>query len=92
MNPRIPKLQWTPDAEAYIPLKHRVRRETLDALMEADDLSLVGSRLGRVMFQGTVDGKCYRLIVELADRKEWVFEPVTGYRYGAGDPGKGGKT
>ncbi len=92
MNPKQPKLRWTPDAEEYILLKHRVRRETLDALMDAEDLSMVSSRLGRVMLQGTVNGKCYRVIVELVDRKEWTFEPVTGYRYSAGDQKKGGNS
>lgn len=92
MNPKKPKLRWAPDAEEYILLKHRVRRETLDALMDAEDLSMVSGRLGRVMLQGTVSGKCYRLIVELVDRKEWVFEPVTGYRYSAGDLKKGGNS
>ncbi len=86
MIPKKPKLRWTPDAEEYILLKHHVRQEILDA----EDLSMVSSRLGRVMLQGTVHGKCYRLIVELLDRKEWAFEPVTGYRYGAGDLKKGG--
>ena len=90
MDARKPKLRWTPAAESYILIKHRVRRETLDALLDADDLSLVGSRLGRLMFQGTVQGKCYRLVVEMVDRKEWIFEPVTGYRYAAGDRKKGG--
>ena len=90
MDPKKPKLRWTPDAEEYILLKHRVRRETLDALMDAEDLSMVSSRLGRLMLQGTVRGKCYRLIVELVDRKDWVFGPVTGYRYSAGDLKQGG--
>jgi hypothetical protein len=91
MDPRNPKLKWTSEAEGYIFHKHRVRRETLDALMEAGDLSMVSSRLGRLMLQGTVGGKCYRLIVELVDRQHWIFEPVTGYRYGAGDPRKEGR-
>ena len=56
--------------------------------MDADDLSLVSSRLGRLMLQGSVNGKCYRLVVEMVDRKEWIFEPVTGYRYAAGDRNK----
>lgn len=90
MDPNKPKLRWTPDAEDYIFIKHRVRRETLDAMMDADDLSMVSSRLGRLMLQGTVSGKCYRLVVEVVDRKAWVLEPVTGYRYAAGDPKKGG--
>jgi len=90
MDAKKPKLRWTPEIEGYISIKHRVRRETLDALMDADDLSLVSSRLGRLMLQGTVSGKCYRLIVEMVARKEWIFEPVTGYRYAAGDPKKGG--
>ena len=47
MDGEKPKLRWTPEAEAYILIKHRVRRETLDALMDADDLSLVESRFGR---------------------------------------------
>ena len=38
----------------------------------------------------TVSGKCYRLVVvELVDKKAWILEPVTGYRYAAGDPKKG---
>jgi hypothetical protein len=90
VDPNKPKLRWTPDAEDYIFIKHRVRRETLDAMMDADDLSMVSSRLGRLMLQGTVSGKCYRLVVEVVDRKAWVLEPVTGYRYAAGDPKKGG--
>ena len=57
--------------------------------MFAPDLSLASSRLGRLMVQGTVQGKCYRLIVEVLDREAWVFSPVTGYRYAAGDPRKG---
>lgn len=90
MDAKKPKLKWTPDAESYILIKHRVRREILDALMDAEDLSMVSSRLGRLLFQGTVNGKCYRLVVEVVDRKDWVFEPVTGYRYSAGDRKKGG--
>ena len=90
MDAKKPKLKWTPDAEGYILIKHRVRREILDALMDAEDLSMVSSRLGRLLFQGTVNGKCYRLVVEVVDRKDWVFEPVTGYRYSAGDRKKGG--
>ena len=90
MDAKKPKLRWSPEIEGYIFLKHRVRQEVLDALMDADDLSLVSSRLGRLMLQGTVSGKCYRLVVEMVDRKEWVFEPVTGYRYAAGDRKKGG--
>ena len=62
----------------------------MDALMDAEDLSLVSSRLGRLMLQGSVDGKCYRMVVELVDKKEWIFEPVTGYRYAAGDRKQGG--
>jgi len=58
--------------------------------MDADDLSLVSSRLGRLMLQGTVNGKCYRLVVEVLDKKEWTLEPVTGFRYAAGDRKKGG--
>jgi len=50
------------------------------ATMDAEDLSMVSSCLGRLMLQGTVNGKCYRLIAELVDRKEWNLEPVTGYR------------
>lgn len=91
MAVRKPRLEWTQENEGYILLKHRVRRETLDALMEAEDLSLVGSRLGRLMLQGTVGGKCYRLVVELVDRQAWLFEPVTGYRYAAGDRKRGGE-
>jgi hypothetical protein len=87
-----PKLRRTPEVEGYILIKHRVRREPLDALMDADDLSLVESRFGRLMMQGTVNGKCYRLVVEVVDRKEWILEPVTGYRYAAGDRKKGGTT
>lgn len=92
MDGEKPKLRWTPEAEAYILTKHRVRRETLDALLDADDLSLVDSRFGRLMLQGTVNGKCYRLVVDVVDRKERVVEPVTGYRYAAGDRKKGGKS
>ena len=91
MDPKKPKLRWTPVAEEYILLKHRVPREALDALMDAEDLSMVSSRLGRVMVQGTLNGKCYRLTVELVDRKEGTFEPVTGYRYSTGDLKKGRK-
>ena len=90
MDAKKPKLRWTSDAEEYILIRHRVRRETLDALMDAEDLSMVGSRLGRLLLQGTVGGKCYRLVVEMVDRKKWIFEPVTGYRYAAGDLKKGG--
>ncbi len=90
MDGRKPRLRWTPESEGYIFIKHRVRRETLDALMDAEDLAMVGSRFGRLMLQGTVNGKCYRLVVELVDREEWLLEPVTGYRYAAGDRKKGG--
>ena len=90
MYAKKPKLRWTPDAEEYIFIKHRVRRDTLDALLDAEDLSMVSSRLGRLMLQGTVHGKCYRLVVEMVDRKAWIFEPVTGYRYSTGDKKKGG--
>lgn len=90
MVAKKPKLKWTPDAEGYILIKHRVRREILEALMDAEDLSMVSSHLGRLLFQGTVNGKCYRLVVDVVDRKDWVFEPVTGYRYSAGDREKGG--
>lgn len=85
VDAKKPKLRWTPATEEYILIKHRVRREILDALMDAEDLSMVSSRLGRLMLQGTVGGKCYRLVVEMVDRKEWIFEPVTGYRYATGD-------
>ena len=37
------------------------------------------------MIQGTVNGKCYRLVVELVDKKDWLLEPVTAYRYAGGD-------
>jgi len=90
MDAKKPKLRWTPEIEGYIFLKHRVRREVMDALMDADDLSLVSSRLGRLMLQGSVNGKCYRLVVEMVDREAWIFEPVTGYRYAAGDRKKEG--
>ena len=80
-----PKLYWTQEAESYIQIKHNVRRDTLDALMDADDLSMVASRFGRLLLQGKVGGKCYRLIVEVVDREKWILEPVTAYRYGAGD-------
>lgn len=90
MDAKKPKLRWTQGVESYILIRHRVRRETLDALMEAEDLSLVKSRFGRLMLQGTVEGKCYRLVVEVVDREAWELEPVTAYRYGAGDPKKGG--
>ena len=91
MDARKPKLKWTPASEGYISIKHNVRREILDALMDAEDLSLVSSRLGRLMLQGSVNGKCYRLVAEVVDKKEWILEPVTGYRYAAGDRKKGGK-
>lgn len=42
------------------------------------------------MLQGTVKGKCYRLVVEVVDKEAWLLEPVTGYRYAAGDRKKGG--
>ena len=90
MEGNQPRLRWTPESEGYIFIKHRVRRETLDALMDAEDLSVVSSRFGRLLLQGTVNGKCYRLVVELVDKKEWILEPVTGYRYAAGDRKKGG--
>lgn len=90
MNAMKPKLKWTLDNETYLLVKHRVRRDTMEALLNAEDLSLVGSRFGRLMLQGSVEGKCYRLIVEVVDPKELVFEPVTGYRYAAGDQKKGG--
>ena len=57
--------------------------------MDAQDLSMVGSRFGRLLLQGTVNGKCYRLVVELVDKEAWILEPVTGYRYAAGDRKKG---
>lgn len=90
MDGKKPSLRWTPASEGYIFIKHRVRREILDALMDADDLSVVSSRLGRFMMQGTVNEKCYRLVVELVDQEAWVLAPVTGYRYAAGDRKKGG--
>jgi hypothetical protein len=58
--------------------------------MDAEDLSMVSSRFGRLMLQGTVNGKCYRLVVEWVDKEERLLEPVTGYRYAAGDRKKGG--
>ena len=90
MDGKQPRLRWTPASEGYIFIKHRVRRETLDALMDAQDLSMVGSRFGRLLLQGTVNGKCYRLVVELVDKEAWILEPVTGYRYAAGDRKQGG--
>jgi hypothetical protein len=36
-----------------------------------------------------LNGKCYRLVVEVVDQKKWILEPVTGYRYAAGDRKKG---
>jgi hypothetical protein len=42
------------------------------------------------MRQGTVNGKCCRLVVEWVDKEEWLLEPVTGCRYAAGDRKKGG--
>ena len=90
MEGKQPRLRWTPEVEGYIFIKHRVRRETLDALMDAEDLSMVGSRFGRLLLQGTVVGKCYRLVVEVVDRAAWILEPVTGYRYAAGDRKQGG--
>ena len=91
MNARKPALKWSTSSESYLLLKHRVRREVMDALMEAEDLTLVRSRFGRLLLQGTVGGKCYRLVVEIVDREAWVMEPVTGYRYAAGDRKQGGK-
>ena len=91
MDSGKPKLRWTPAVEGYILLKHRVRREVLDSLVDAEDLSLVASRFGRIMLQGSVNGKCYRLVVEVLDRKEGLLEPVTAYRYAAGDRKTGGK-
>lgn len=35
------------------------------------------------------NGKCYRPVVELADKNEWEFGPVTGFRCAAGDRKKG---
>ena len=90
IDAKKPKHRWPPEIEGYIHLKHRVRREIPDALMEADDLPLVNSWLGRLMLQGTVEGKCYRLVVEMVDQKKWIFEPVTGYRCATGDRKKGG--
>ena len=90
MDGKKPRLRWTPASEGYIFIKHRVRRETLDALMVAEDLSMVSSRFGRLMLQGTVNGKCYRLVVEVVDKEAWLLEPVTGYRYATGDRKKGG--
>jgi len=81
---RKPKLRWTQEADGYILLKHRVRWEILDALLDAEDLSLVASHLGRLMLQGTVKEKCYRLVVDVLDQKEWILEPVTGYGYAPG--------
>jgi hypothetical protein len=37
-----------------------------------------------------VSGKCYRLVVEVVDKETGTLEPVTGYRYAAGDRKKGG--
>ena len=91
MDSKKPELRWTPTSESYIFIKHRVRREVLDALMDAEDLSVVDSRLGRLLLQGTVQGKCYRLVAEVVDREAWILEPVTGYRYAAGDSKRGGK-
>ncbi len=88
---RKPKPRWTPSSVSYILIKHRVRREVLDALMDAEDLSIVDSRLGRLLLQGTVQGKCYRMVAEVVDRQSWILEPVTGYRYAAGDRKKGGE-
>lgn len=90
MEGKKPRLRWTPESEGYLFIKHRVRRETMDDLMDAEDLSVVSSRLGRLMMQGTVNGKCYRLVVELVDKEAWLMEPVTGYRYAAGDRKQGG--
>lgn len=53
---------------------------------------MVSSRFGRLMLQGNVNGKCYRLVVELVDKAAWILEPVTGCRYAAGDRKKGGTT
>lgn len=59
--------------------------------MDASDLSMVDSRLGRLLLQGTVAGKCYRLVVERLAGEHWLLASVTGYRYSAGDPRKGQK-
>ncbi len=59
--------------------------------MESEDLTLTASRFGRLMLQGSVNGKCYRLVVEVVDRQEWILEPVTAYRYAAGDRKRGEK-
>jgi len=58
--------------------------------MDAEDLSMVSSRFGRLLLQGTVSGKCYRLVVEVVDKEAGILEPVTGYRYAAGDRKNGG--
>ena len=60
MNARKPALKWSTSSESYLLLKHRVRRETLEDLMDA--------------------------------KEAWHLEPVTGYRFAAGDPKKGGTT
>jgi hypothetical protein len=51
----------------------------------------VDGRAGRLMLQGTVKGKCYRLVAEVLDGKEWILEPLTGYCYAGGDPNSGGR-
>ncbi len=88
MAQRRPALQWTPWAEDKIWLKHRVRREVVDRIFEAEDLARVPDDEGHgvLLFQGTVDGKCYRMLVLLLDREQLLFEPVTAYRFRNGDP------
>jgi hypothetical protein len=90
VDDRKPKLRWSQEADGFILLKHRVRWEVLDALLDAEDLSLVDRGFGRLMLQGTVKGKCYRLVAGVLDGKEWVLEPLTGYCYPPGDPKNGG--
>lgn len=58
---------------------HRVRQETPNPPKDAEGLAMVSSRFGRLMLQGTVNRKCYRLL-----------EPVPGCRHAAVDRKRGG--
>ena len=87
MTQRTPKLHWTDWAEDKIWLKHKVRRATVDRIFEAEDLARVPDQEGHgvLIFQGSVDCKCYRIVVILLNRDELLFEPITAYRYSKGD-------
>ena len=84
-HPKTPSLLWTEEAKAHCWKKHRVRWETLDRIPGAGDLRLEPQRFGRLMLQGSVEGKCYRLIGDVLDVEDMLLEPVTGYRYAKGD-------